>query len=465
MIFNIRDYGAVADGITLDTAAVQSAVDACNRAGGGTVLFPKGIYVLSTVFLKDNVQIRFEDGTDILGALDFYAYAQQEAVDYPLYQDASHSYFDLSLFVGRGCGNISITGNACIDMRSIWDEDGVRGAAILKRGPKCIALKECNGVELAGFEIRNATDLAIYFAGCADVEVHHIKLQVFIDGISPDNCKNVNIYDCDIVSGDDGLVFKSSYTLNRLDICKNIHVWNCKVSSRCSAIKFGTETNGGFEDVLVEDIEVYNSRITAIAVESVDGAVIDGVTVRNIRIKNTNGLLYVMLGDRMRGPEGRKVGEIRNLLLENITAVGPYEPYATVPSSYNMFCAQNWWQEPWSAREQFRKLPEGAAPLTREDGWQLSSNICGMKEHPLKNITLRNVHLFVDGGVSDYERQVAEPMRPYPEIWNLGWTLPAKGIFFRHIDGLTLDNVSVQSYRPDAREDFIFEDVKNLKQY
>lgn len=461
-IFNVKDYGAKGDSITLDSPAVQKAVDACHEAGGGIVWFPKDIYVLATVFLKDNVHIQFEDGTDILGSLNFYDYAQQEEIDYPLYQDASHSFFDLAMFVGKGCKNISITGKACINMRSIWDEDGVRGPAILKRGPKCVSLKECDNVELAGFEMKYVSDLAIYFAGCNNVEIHHIKMLVYIDGISPDSCHNVNIYDCDIVSGDDGLVFKSSYTLNRLEICKNIHVWNCKISSRCSAIKFGTETNGGFEDILIENIDVYDSRITGIAIESVDGAIIDGLTLRDIRMKNTNGLLYIFLGDRMRGPEGMEVGEIRNVTLENITAEGPYESYMTIPMGYKTYYGNDYWQVPWVARKQFKKLPEEAQNLTREDGWQLSSNMTGMPDHPLKNITLRNVHLKVAGGVKEYEREVAEPSRPYPEIWNLGWTLPAKGIFFRHIDGLTLENVKVESYRPDAREDFIFEDVKDL---
>ena len=124
-IFNVLDFGAKADGFTLDSPAVQKAVDACSASGGGTVFFPKGIYVLATVFFKNNVHIKFEDGTDILGSLDFYDYEQQEEIDYPLYQDASHSYFNLAMFVGRNCDNISITGKANIDMRSVWDEDGV----------------------------------------------------------------------------------------------------------------------------------------------------------------------------------------------------------------------------------------------------------------------------------------------------------------------------------------------------
>ena len=462
-IFNVKDYGAKGDSITLDSPAVQKAVDACHEAGGGVVYFPKDIYVLATVFLKDNVHIRFEEGTDILGALDFYAYAQQEEIDYPLYQDASHSFFDLAMFVGKGCKNISITGHAYINMRSIWDEDGVRGPAILKRGPKCISLKECENVELAGFEMKFVPDLAIYFAGCNNVDIHHIKMQVYIDGISPDSCHNVKIHDCDVVSGDDGIVFKSSYTLNRIEICKNIHVYNCRVSSRCSAIKFGTETNGGFEDILIEDIDVYDSRITGLAIESVDGAVIDGLTVRNIRMKNTNGLLFIYLGNRMRGPEGREIGEIRNVTLENITAEGPYEAYTAIPMGYSSYYAHDYYQEPWAAPKQFRRIPEDAPDFKREDGWQFSSNMCGMPDRPLKNITLKNVHLKVNGGVKEYPREIPEPTRPYPEVWNLGLTLPAKGIFFRHIDGLTLENVTVDSYYPDAREDFVFEDIKNLK--
>ena len=458
-IFNVLEFGAAADSITLDSPAVQKAIDACSEAGGGTVFFPKGIYVLATVFLKSNVHIHFEDGTDILGSLDFYAYAQQEEVNYPIYQDQSHTYFDLAMFVGRNCDNIFITGKAKIDMRSIWDEDGVRGESIRHRGPKCISLKECNNVLITDVDLNNVTDLAIYFAGCNDVDIHDVKMRVYIDGISPDNSKNVKIYNCDVESGDDGIVFKSSYTLNRLDICKNIRVWNCKVKSRCSAIKFGTETNGGFEDIEIDNIDVYDTRITGIAIESVDGAIIDGLSLKNIRMKNVNGLLFVHLGNRMRGPAGRAVGEIRNIIFENITAEGPYEPYMCIPINYFGYKDNRYLQYPWifdSSKNKDEELKANG----RDRAWQLSSNVCGLKEKPLKNITLRNVHFKMAGGVIEYEKEVPDIAPEYPEIMVYGWTLPAKGIYFRHIDGLTLDNVTVESYRPDAREDFVFENVK-----
>jgi polygalacturonase len=283
-IFNVKDFGAIADGVTLNSAAVQKAIDECSQNGGGTVLFESGDFVLSTVFLKSNVTVRIEKNARILGALSFYDYAPQEKIDYPAYQDQSHTYFDCSMFVGRDCENIAIVGEGDIDMRSVWDEDNVRD--IVHRGPKCIALKNCKNVEVSGLGIFHVTDLAVYFAGCENVDIHGLRMIVYIDGVSPDNSKNVRIHDCDIEAGDDAIVFKSSYNQNKIDICKDIHVYNCRLKSRCSSVKFGTETNGGFENVLIENIDIRDTRISGIAIESVDGAIIDGITIKNVTMKN-----------------------------------------------------------------------------------------------------------------------------------------------------------------------------------
>ena len=457
-IYNVNDFGAVADAKTLNTVAVQKAVDECSANGGGIVRFGEGKYVLSTVFLKSNVTIEIPENTEILGAESYYDYAQEEKIDYPAYQDSSHTYYHPSMFVGIDCENICITGGGKIDMRSVWDEDGVRGAAIKHRGAKCVALKYCKNVEVSNLEMNNVTDLAIYFAGSENVDIFGIKMRVYIDGISPDNCKNVRIHDCDVETGDDGIVFKSSYTLNKLGVCKDIHVWNCKVKSRCNAIKFGTETNGGFENILIEDMEVFETRITGISVESVDGAIVDGVTIRNVKMRNVNAPIFVHIGKRMRGPEGRAVGKIKNLLLENITAEGPYEEYDIMPWNYFSYKDNDTHQKPWifGVAESFDDTNSGN---TAESDWQMTSNVCGLVESPLENITLRNVRLKLDGGVKDYKKDVPEEAQDYPEVFVYGRILPAKGIYFRHIDGLTLDNVTVETYRPDAREDFVFKNV------
>ena len=456
--YNVKEFGAVGDGKTLCTEAVQKAVEYCHAQGGGIVCFDGGAYVLSTIFLKSNVHIEIAEDTEILGSLNFYDYAPQENIDYPIYQDASHTYFDLSMFVGRDCENISITGKGKIDMRSVWDEDGVRGKEIVHRGPKCIALKECKNVEISGVEIVNVTDLAVYFAGCQNVDVHGLKMRVYIDGVSPDNSKNVRIYDCDIEAGDDAIVFKSSYTLNRLDICKDIKVWDCRLKSRCNAIKFGTETNGGFEDIHIENIKIKETRITGISIESVDGAILDGITIKNVEIKNVNAPLFIHLGKRMRGPEGREIGRIRNITLENITAEGPYEEYDIVPWNYSSYKKQDTHQNP-----KMFGVADGFDGKALTNDWQMTSNICGLKGYPLENITLRNIHFKLDGGVMEYNPNVPEEAQDYPEVYVYGRILPAKGIYFRHIEGLTLENVTVETDREDKREDFIFEQVNGLK--
>ena len=416
---------------------------------------PKGKYLLSTVFLKSGVEIFLERGVELLGSLRFSDYAPHEQVDYPLYQDASHSFFNTSMFVGIDCENVKITGKGKIDMRSVWDEENVRNMA--HRGAKTIALKNCRNVEVSGLEIVNSTDLAIYFAGCENVDVYDIKMRVYIDGISPDNSKNVRIHDCEVETGDDGIVFKSSYTLNCLGICEDIHVWNCKIKSRCNAIKFGTETNGGFKNILIENIEVYETRITGISIESVDGAIVDGVTIRGVNMRNVNAPIFIHVGKRMRGPAGREVGKIKNVTLENITATGPYEPYKAMARNYSTYKTNDFYQYPWIFGNA-TKLKSDADFIKKND-WQMTSNVCGLKESPLENITLKNVHLKLDGGVKEYQCEVPEEAQDYPEVYVYGRVLPAKGIYFRHINGLTLDNLTVETYQPDAREDFILEDV------
>ena len=444
--FDVRNYGAVADGETLNSKAVQAAIDDCASQGGGRVVFSEGDYVLSTVFLKSNVAIVIEKAARVLGSLDFYDYAPQETLDYPLYQDASHSYFDCSLFVGRGCENIAIYGEGVIDMRSVWDEDNVRDMA--NRGPKCIALKECRNVDINGLEINHATDLAVYFAGCENVNIHYLKMRVYIDGISPDNSSNVCISDCDIETGDDGIVFKSSYTLNRLGICDHIVVKNCKIKSRCSAIKFGTETNGGFQNIYIDNVDIRETRITGIAIESVDGAIIDSITIKNVHMRNVGAPLFIHLGNRMRGPEGREVGRIENILLENIIAEGPYEPYKCIGWRYSSFMAKDTLQYPWQT--EIGKCEYGV-PYT--------CNICGLKGKPLKNICLKNMTFITQGGITEYERNVPEITDGYPEVFVYGRTLPAYGIYFRHVDGLKLENIDMKTYLPDAREPLVFDDV------
>ena len=172
-------------------------------------------------------------------------------------------------------------------------------------------------------------------------------------------------------------------------------------------------------------------------------------------MKNVNAPFFIHVGRRMRGPKGRDIGRIRNVTIENVTAEGPYEPYEAIAWNYNSFRANDNVQDP-----KVFGVAESFDGTKKTDDWQMTSNICGLKESPLENITLRNIRLKLDGGVKEYETEVPEEAQDYPEVYVYGRILPAKGIYFRHIKGLTLEGVQADTYREDAREEFIFKDVE-----
>ncbi len=431
---------------------LQGIIDGFGSVGG-EMIFSKGRYKFSTVFLRSNITLTFENGAEIYGSGNFDDYCPDEKVDHPLYQDASHSFFHCSLFCGENLENVTVRGKGTVDMQSVWDGEYKR--KISSRGAKAFAFKNCKNLLFDGFTVLNATDLALYFAGCDGVEAKGLKFRTYIDGISPDNSKNVYIHDCDLECGDDAIVLKSSYTLNRLDYCENVKVERCRIKSRCNAFKLGTESNGGFKNVSFSDSEIYETRLAGIAIESVDGGKTDGVCVKNIKMRNVGTPIFVHLGNRLRGPKGTSVGEIKNIVIESVDARGPYEPFEIIANNYTNYLLKNDIHDP--------KVVEAACAEKQTDGWQVTSNVCGLKGHPLRDITLKDIYFELEGGVEEYSLSVPETADEYPEAYAYGRVLPAKGAYFRHIDGLNIENFTVKTYRPDKRETFVFDDVTALK--
>ncbi len=439
---NILDYGASRDGQTLSTHSFQSAVDACRSEGGGVVYVPFGTYVTATVVLCSNVHFVFEPGTVILGPLDPDVYHPREQIDYPLYQDASHSYVKRSMFVAENCENISFAGRATIDMRDVWENTPVAGesAWTSRRGAKIFAFKECRQIRLSDMTLLHATDVAVYLAGCENVAVRGLTLDVNIDGISPDCCKNVMISDCGIRSGDDAIVLKTSYVLNRKCACENIAISNCVVSSRCNAIKIGTETNGDFRNITINNCTIYNTYYGGVSVESTDGANIDGVVISNITMQNVGSPIFVILSDRGRGPEGTSIGSMRNVVIDNITASGPYVSWKAPQLSH--------------LAQKDHVCMADISPCT----------ITGQPYRKIESICLSNIYLTVPGGGTEEERDVILPeiTKLYPQNVSFGDRFPVYGMFFRHISSLTMNNVNVTVLREDKREAFCFDDVDNI---
>lgn len=452
---NVVKYGIPSNSNEPLTRRIQELIDNCS-ADGLELYFPKGRYILSTLFLKSNVCINVAKGAYIYGSTNFDDFASLENVDHPLYQDISHSYFNCSLFVARNCKNITFKGCGTIDMQSIWDEKNKNNN--VHRGAKVITLVECENVLIENLSIKHATDLAVYFVSSNNIIIRNLNMNVYIDGVSPDNSKNVLIEKCKIVSGDDAIVFKSSYNLNRLDECRNITVRDCKLISRCNAIKFGTESNGGFKDIFIKNIQIKNTRMVGIAIESVDGAIINNIQIDNVTMQNVNAPFFIHLGRRMRGPKDLSIGSISNIKINNVVAKGPYVNYKTIPWNYisyvNNMTVQYHWNF-WSTE------PIVPTKETKKKPWQFTSNICGLPGNYLKNISLNNISIELVGGVKkgQYEEIVKDNFDGYPEVFVYGWTLPSSGLFFRHIQNLKLKNINFSIKRKDDRKPIIFEDV------
>ena len=197
----------------------------------------------------------------------------------------------------------------------------------------------------------------------------------------------MRIANCDIRSGDDAIVLKSS--LDRP--CRNVVITNCTISSRCSAFKLGSETNGGFENIVLSSCAIYDTGNSGIALELVDGGTLERVSVSNVTMHNTRNAIFIRLGNRARpfkeGAPKPGMGRLRHVRISNVQAIGAD--------------------------------PVGCC-------------ITGLPDHPVEDIALDNVSIqFAGGGKPKFaHRDVPELEKEYPEYWIFG-RLPAYGFFCR----------------------------------
>ena len=260
-----------------------------------------------------------------------------------------------------------------------------------------------------------------HYLACDNVTISGIsifsKIRENRDGIDVDSCQDVRISDCRIDTGDDAIVLKA--TTNRP--CKRVTVTNCILSSMASAFKMGTESNGGFEDIAVTNCVIHDTGYSGIAVEMVDGGVLDRVTISNITMTDVKAPIFVRLGNRARPipdlpPPG--MGSLRNVIISNIQATG----------ADTMGCS-----------------------------------ITGIPGFPVENVTLNNIRIESSGGgtAEDAERETPEKIKSYPSGKMFG-TLPAYGFFCRHAANLRLHNIDLSFAEDDQRPAIVCDDVRDL---
>jgi len=408
-IYDVRDYGAKADGKTLCTAAIQKAIDECSKAGGGTVYLPPGVFLSGTIYFKTGVTLNLAAGCALLGSKDLKDYP----VTVPALRSYTDNYTDKSLIYGENVERIAIMGEGTIDGQ------GASFEGPYKVRPYMIRFIECRNVTVKDVTIKNSPMWVQHYLACDDVRITGITVRSNVnhnnDGIDIDSCRRVTISDCNIDSGDDAIVLKSTTA----KLCADVAVSNCVLSTRCNALKMGTESNGGFQNIVITGCVIYDTRLAGVALEIVDGGLMDRVVVSNITMNKVGAPIFLRLGNRARPfKEDMKapgMGAMRNITLSNIEATGAN--------------------------------PTGCA-------------ISGLPEAAIENVTLSNVRLSFEGGgtKADAARAIPEKPTDYPEYAMFG-RLSAYGFYCRHVKGLKMFNVQLQSAKPDQRHAIVLEDV------
>jgi hypothetical protein len=447
---NVVDYGAVGDGHTVNTDALQKALDACAAAGGGVVRVPTGTFLTGTIALRDKETLALDAGATLLGSMRVQDYRPQH------------------LIVADGAKNVAIVGPGTVDGQgfAFWTKSTILTPGDLKkihyarihywkhnaqRAGHLVVLSNCTNVRISNVTLQNADGWTCHLLNCDNVVVDGVRIRNPLhgpntDGIDVDGSQDVAITNCDIVTGDDAVCLK-----NRLShvayphACKNVTISRCTLVSPTNGFKIGTETYGDFENIVFEDSVVQagdpndplckeTESLTApdfygdalgpesgIAVESADGSHIHGVTVRNITMHNVQFPIFIRLEGRGTNPVDRAVkaptGTIDGVSISNVTADGAWGP----------------------------------------------SIIAGIPGHPVQGVTISNLHVVnIGAGYSPFaDLDVPEEKASYPSPISLG-LLPASSLYIRHAENVNMTGISVTNAAPDTRRAVIVDDVSGL---
>ncbi|MFN8395012.1 MAG: glycoside hydrolase family 28 protein [Bacteroidia bacterium] len=453
--FSIVSHGAVGDGKTLNTSAIQATIDEAYASGGGRVIVPRGRFLSGSIVLKSNVELHLEKGAIILGSTDPKQYIQ-------LHNNTCVGY--KALLLAYQSEHIALTGQGTLDGQGsrlalnidslfyIGQIDSVQYEFPEKRPkwflrPQVIQFFDCKDVRVEEVTVKNSACWVQTYVLCQDLRIDRIRVESDAywnnDGIDIVDCRRVRVTRCDINAADDGICLKSYlghiyYTHPSITSCDSILIENCRVRSSASAVKFGSASFGGFRNIVIRKIRVYDTFRSAIALEMVGGGVLENVLVDGVRATNTGNAIFIRLGQMHREP-----GILRNIVIRNMAV-----------------------QVPWRRPDYDYEMRGPALPFFHN---VFPSSIVGLPGHPVENVTLENILITYPGrGNPAYANlplsrldQVPELPKKYPEFSMFG-ELPAWGIYARHVNGLTMRNMRIQIRKPDYRPAVVLDDVQGF---
>ena len=418
-MYNITDYGAKGDQSSLDTEAIQQAINVCHASGGGKVYCPAGIYLIGTIVLKSNVNLFLESGAKLFGSSRREDYIEFDGFSYLIYaRDAEN-------ITVSGEGEIDGNGDCFFIPNSIRNYFAIRHSAAAWRPRSLLHFLFCRNLTVQGVILSNPPFYTLWPFACDIVRISGIKILtnpqgVNTDGIDIDCCSDTIISDCYIKSGDDAIAVKSDCRRHGIKKdCENIVVNNCVLVSTCSGIRLGYEGDGAirnclFTNIIIHDTQVGIDMLVPRDFDGVDFFVKDGPMIEHVHFSNMRiecqRPFHLWIGD-----EQEIIGGIRDVSFSNISAKG-----------------------------------------------SRGSSIFGAKNNYVGNIRFKDVQIELNGEMDSALADV-----PYPSIcWGFWDNLGVPyGLFCRYARDLEFENVKVSwnKISGDWLNAMKFDTVKNVR--
>jgi len=430
-------FGINSDGVTLNTRSIQFAIDYIQQQGGGRLVFDVGRYLSGSIHLKSNVTIHLLEGAVLLGTLNPLDYDREGLTAFLLCTDQQ---------------NIAITGKGVIDgqgrqvARNVVElvhkgliKDAFRNdRPEVPIRPMLIYFRSCKNVRISGITMRNAAAWVQTYEQCKNLHVDSITVDSRAfwnnDGIDIVDCDSVAITNSYIDSDDDGVCLKSH---DPNAVCQNILVRNCTIRSSANGIKFGTASLGGFKNVRLINIKIFDTYRSAIALEAVDGGSIEDIEVDSLQVLNSGHAIFLRIGERMKGRKGK----LENIRIKNVSA----EIAATKPDAG------------YEYEGPIEDMPRNISPPIV---------IAGLPDAVISNVSFTNIEIKHPGGGNPQFAKISlneldkvpEMAASYPEFSKF-LELPAWGVYIRHASGIQFNDLKLSCGKKDYRTAIVLDDV------
>jgi polygalacturonase len=443
-VYNVRKYGAKGDGIALDTAALQEAIDACHEDGGGTVLVPAGTFQIGTVELKSNVTLHIAATGKLLGSADGKQYHAVDAI--PLTGDSTLNDGNWALLFAVNATNVTIEGAGTIDGQGAQFHSAVRGTPPPSglggnRRPYHLLFHRCDRLTVREIALVDCAYHSIRVIQSKHVQMDglyiHNRVNGNNDGFHFISTEYATVSNCTILSQDDACAMFGS--------CKFITVTNSVFSTRWSVFRFG---GGVAENISISNCVLYDVFGCPIKFQGNEGSRFENISFANLVLQQVTGPIHISLGPRTRQnqnvdeglqptlpKETRPPAVARNISFSNIsgtvTTNPPQLPETTLTSD--------------------ARPGEGHSCITL--------NCIG--DATMENISFDNIHLTFGGGGTAEDAVRRDLPKIAGEYFMLG-AMPAYGFYARNSRGLTLQNVRLQVSTPEMRPAVIFDHVEDV---